>query len=108
MSILKYFKRESKLPNPAGPLSKVVPSERIKAANKEVVSCMKLTSEEVPSASVSATSQGTYERFTAVEKAQIAKRASKHGVAATAWYCSKRYHGRVVKENVEEQIPQRT
>ena len=99
MSILKYFKRESKLPNPAGPLSKVVPSEGIKAANKEVASCMNLTPEEVPSASVSATSRGTYERFTADEKAQIAKRASEHGVAATARYCSKRYHGRMVKES---------
>ena len=62
-----------KLPNPAGPLSKVVPSE---AANKEVVSCMKLTTEEVQSAPVSATSRGTYKRFTAEEKAQIAKRAA--------------------------------
>ena len=68
MSILKYLKRESKLPNSAGPFSKVVPSKGIKAANKEVASCMKLTSEEVPSASVSATSRGTYERFTAEGK----------------------------------------
>ena len=88
MSILKYFKHESKLPNPSGPSSKVVPSEGIKAANKEVVSCMKLTTEGVLSASVSATSRGTYKRFTAEQKAQIAKRAAEHRVAATAQYCS--------------------
>ena len=70
MSILKYFKCESKLSNPAGPLSKVVPCQRIKAANKEMASCMKLTTEEVPSGSVSATSRRTYKRFTAEEKAQ--------------------------------------
>ena len=35
----------------------------------------------------------------AKEKAQIAKRAAKHGVATTAWYCSKCYHGPVVKES---------
>lgn len=35
----------------------------------------------------------------AKEKAQIAKRAAEHGVATTAWYCSKCYHGPVVKES---------
>ena len=34
----------------------------------------------------------------AEEKVQIAKRASKHRVAATARYCSKHYHGRMAKE----------
>ena len=46
MSILKYFKREFKrdlcMPNPTGPLSKVVPSEGIKAANEEVSKVMNL------------------------------------------------------------------
>ena len=47
----------------------------------------------------SRTSRGPYERFTLEEKAQIGKRAAEYGVAATSRYCSKHYHGRLVKES---------
>ena len=75
MSILKYFERDSAMPNPTGPLSKVVPSEGIKAANEEVSKVMnsvKLSVEEryVPSGS---RSRGPYERFTPEEKARIGR-----------------------------------
>ena len=39
MALFKYFKREceqNNLPDPSGPLSKVVPSTSIEEANKEV------------------------------------------------------------------------
>ena len=86
MSILRYFKRDSTLPNPTGPLSKAVSSEGIKAANEEVskvVNLVKLSVEEhdIPSGSQL---QGPYRRFTPEEKAWIGKRAAEHGVAATA------------------------
>ena len=53
MSNLKFFKHEFKrdscMPNPTGPLSKVVPSEGIKAANEEaskVMNSVKLSVDE--------------------------------------------------------------
>ena len=82
------------MPNPTGPLSKVVPSEGIKAANEEVSKVMnsvKLSVEECDIPTVSR-SRGPYERFTPEEKARIGKRAAEHGVAFTARYCSKHYH----------------
>ena len=88
MSILKYFKHEFKcdscMPNPTGPLSKVVPSEGIKAANEEVSKVMnsvKLSLEEhnIP---IVSRSRGPYERFTPEEKARIGKRAAEHRVAS--------------------------
>ena len=36
MSLLKYFQKNPTLPKPDGPLSSVVPSSTIAAANKEV------------------------------------------------------------------------
>ena len=41
MSLHRYFKISSKLPDPNGPLSKEVPSEAIKEANKSVESATK-------------------------------------------------------------------
>ena len=43
--------------------------------------------------------RGPYECFMAKEKAQIGKRAAEHGVAATVWYCSRKYHGCMVKDS---------
>ena len=45
MALLKYFSRESPLPNPLGPLSEVVSPEGIKAANKEVKAVQQSTRE---------------------------------------------------------------
>ena len=57
------------MPNPTGSLSKVVPSEGIKAANEEVSKAMnsvKLSVEEHDIPTVSQ-SRGPYERFTPEE-----------------------------------------
>ena len=37
-NLFNYFKRESSLPFPSGPLSKIVPSAMIQAANDSVLS----------------------------------------------------------------------
>ena len=91
-SLFKYFKCESVLPNPSGPLSEVVPSEDIKAANKEVKEVIQNTEAGThcsdTNKSAGAT-RGAYERFTAEEKVQIGRRAAQHGVAATVRFCSK-------------------
>jgi len=41
MSLFKYFKRESPLPSPSGPLSWEIPSTAIAAANDEVLKALK-------------------------------------------------------------------
>ena len=81
ISILKYFKCESTLPSPSGPLSKVVPCKRIKLAKTEinkVVNGMKSavdynhgrnsTSANTIQAAVTQVLQGTCETFTPEEK----------------------------------------
>ena len=73
VGILKYFtlKRRSSLPSPDGPLSKVVPSEGILFANKEVLEVEDNC--HVPSgssASGSGHSHGPYKYFTTDEKAK--------------------------------------
>ena len=102
-SILKYFRRDLTLPNPSGPLSKVVPPDGIKAANEEVrktMKCAKLAVGDTrDNSNQQSLSRGPYERFTPEEKALIGKRAAECGVAAATRYCSKRYHGRLVKES---------
>ena len=84
VGILKYFtlKHMSSLPSPDDPLSKVVPSEGISLANKEVLeaedNCL------VPSgnASGSSHSHGRHEHFTIDKKIEIGKKAAEIGVAS--------------------------
>ena len=102
--ILKYFtlKRKSSLPSPDGPLSKVVPSEGISLANKEVKEVLELEDNcHVPSgnASGSGHSRGPYEHLTADEKAKIGKKVAEIGVAATVKSLSQSFHGCALKEN---------
>ena len=91
---------ESSLPNPLGPLSEVVSPEGtcIRAANKEVRAVQQSTREfhELDGGSKI---RRQYKRFTAEEKAQLGKRAAEHGVAATVRYCSRKHHGRTVKNS---------
>lgn len=71
MSLHRYFKVSSKLPDPNGPLSQVVPSETIKAANKSISETVENTGTK--------RSRGTYQKFTAVQQAQVAKYAVENG-----------------------------
>ena len=43
--------------------------------------------------------RGSYEQFTAEEKARIGKRAAKHGIASTVRYFNKVFSDRVIKES---------
>ena len=98
MALLKYFQHyHSVLPKPDGPLSQVVPSLSISAANKAVMVLL-----DPPGAEEKCTSQSDkregYDHFTPEEKARIGKRSAEHGIAATIHYFSKRFPGRSVKE----------
>ena len=45
-SLYHYFKHNSLLPSPTGPLSKEVPATAISAVNKEVMECLKHSEDE--------------------------------------------------------------
>ena len=102
MSLLKYFKRESILPHPNGPLSQSVPSSSIAAANKAVESILSpgsVIEDTKPGTQHPDRTRGSYEQFTAEEKARIGKRAAEHGVASTVRYFNKVFSDRIVKES---------
>ena len=103
MSLLKYFQLANPtLPKPNGPLSTSVPSSSIAAANREVKQLLDKAENNERTDSPRATStskRGTYERFTAEEKAKIGRRATEHGVTASVRYFSKVFPGRSLKES---------
>ncbi len=81
MSLLKYFKRAEKgetngLPDPQGPLSEIIPSSSISAANSEVEKCGHLEA-------ASGKKRSHYAKFTPEQKAEVGCRAAEHGVAST-------------------------
>ena len=81
MSLYCYFSavdKTSELPDPSGPLSKVVPSSSIKAANSKVSAALKLDQEKK--------TRGPYGRVSAEKKAEIGRRTAEHGVAFTVRY----------------------
>ena len=92
MALLKYFSRESPLPNLLGPLSEVVSAEGIRASNKEV-KAVQQSMREFHELDGCSKIRGQYECFTDEEKAQIGKRAAEHRVAATVQYCLRKYAG---------------
>ena len=98
MALLKSFSHESLLSHVLGPLSEAVSPEGIKAANKEVKEVLQST-REFRELNGGSKNRGPYERFTAEEKVQIGKRAAEHGVTATVRYCSRKYHGHMVKDS---------
>ena len=76
MSILKYFKRTSTLPDPKGPLSEEIPTISIIETNKEV----KKVIDHPPNKRKGM----TYIKVTPEVKAKIAKFAVKNGNCAAA------------------------
>ena len=99
--ILKYFTLMRKsLPSPDGTLSKVVPSEGILLANKEVKEVLEGDGVVPPNGNTSGNhARGPYEHFTPDEKATVGKKVAEIGVATTVKSFSKRFHGRVLNEN---------
>ena len=98
--ILKYFhvvKKESSstpngetnLPDPSGPLSKVIPSSTIAKVNEKVSSVI-----EKPAAA----SRGPYFHVTAAQRYQIGKRAAEFGVTNALQYYAKNFPSLRLKE----------
>jgi len=91
MALLKYFKLKSDfvLPNLNGPLSKLVPSSSIIAANEAVKDAI----------SQSTKARGPYMQFTAEKKARRGERAAEFGIASMVRYFNKIYSDYEVKES---------
>ena len=84
MSLHRYFKISSKLPDPNGPLSETIPSETIKEANKSM-------EQSIQNGSTLKRSRGTYLKFTPVQQAQAAKYAVENGNQAAICRYSKEF-----------------
>ena len=80
-SLYHYFKRDSLLPSPTGPLSKEVPATTISAANKEVLECLKHSEDEK-----GAKKRGTYQKYSGDVKAKIGNYAAANGTSAAICY----------------------
>ena len=79
LNLFKYFRASSSspqvaLPSPNGPLSREVPSTAISAANKEV--------EEVMASGSVTKKRGSYQKYTAKQKATIGNYALINGTSA--------------------------
>ena len=96
MALLRYFKKKNDhdhgLPDPRGPLSRVVPSSSITSANLKVKAVMEeMKSSPTRDDSSHSTSRGPYAKYTLEQKAQIGKRAAEEGVASTVRHFAKKY-----------------
>ena len=76
-SLYHYFKSNSPLPSPNGPLSREVPAIAISKANKEVTKVLK-DSEGKDGVK----SRGTYQKYTSKDKVMIGNYAVMHGTSA--------------------------
>ena len=76
MSIYKYFKKDTAIPSPKGPLSAVVPPDAIRSMNREVEKVIEQSSTEKRE-------RGPYVKFMSSQRALIGKRAAEHGVTSS-------------------------
>ena len=88
MSLLKYFQPSPALPKPQGPLSKVMPSSSIAAANEEVKRVLEIEEKKSDPGSNPATKRSPYQHFTPEEKLLIGKREAECGVTSSIRYFS--------------------
>ena len=94
--ILRYFhpvkepssSEAAGLPDPNGPLSKVIPSSTIASANEKVCAIDK----------TGAASKTPYLHLTAAQKYQVGKRAAEFGMPNTICYYVRRFPGIPLKE----------
>ena len=94
--ILRYFhlvkepssSETAGLPDPNGPLSEVIPSSTIAAANEKVCAIDK----------TGAASKTPYLHLTAAQKYQVGKRAAEFGTTNTIRYYARRFPGIPLKE----------
>ena len=80
-NLFNYFKRESSLPCPSGPLSKTVLSAMIQAANDSVSSVISTAEGSAPECS-DGKKRGPYIKLSSKDKARIANYAVTHGTTA--------------------------
>ena len=97
MTLYKYFKKASDLPNPIGPLRAVVPSESIASAIKVELLLKK------PESSAK---RGPYLVFifTDEERLMAGKRAAEMGVASMLRFCQKQFADRTLKESLVNKV----
>ena len=89
LGILKYFhvvkkpsSSETNLPDLNGPLSRVIPSSTIAAANEKVCAIDKMPG---------AASRAPYLHLTGAQKYQVGKRAAEFGITNTLWYYARHF-----------------
>ena len=97
MVLLKYLKHvkdsgDAILPSSSGSLANSVPLSRIYAVNNTVKPIVETLMEKGKA------TRGTYEKFSADEKARVAKRAAEYGVLSTVRHFSKIWPERPLKE----------
>ena len=98
MALYRYYqlseKSSTKLPDPRGPLSKLVPSSSIASANENVKSLLE-SKERTPNGR-----KGQhYTKISPEVKAEIGRRAAEHGVAATIRFYIKKLPDCELKES---------
>jgi len=102
MVLLKYFKplvAKKKdpdecasiniLPDPEGPLSQLIPSSAILAANKDVAKVLKWEGGQGTEEFISRDCRGKYQHYTSKERAEIGKRAAEFGLMSAVRHYSK-------------------
>ena len=90
MSLYNYFKPASVLPPPDGPLSKIVPSSSIQAANEAVQAILPDgTAAAGPKPSKNSKKRGTCMKYSPKEKARIGNYAVQHGTSAALRHYNK-------------------
>ena len=82
--ILKYFRpikkdppEDKELPNPSGPLSKVIPSSSIASCNAEVTKVLKQAKRSV--------TKNCYMKLTPAQRYEIGKKGAEKGVVGVTW-----------------------
>ena len=86
MSLFKYFKRNSPLPFPNGPLSREIPATAISAANDEVMKALKTAEDDK-----GVKRREMYQKYTDTAKAKIGNYALMHGATAALRHFKDRY-----------------
>ena len=104
MALFKYFKVDKRvkednslgnsdvvLPSSSGSLTQTIPASRIDAINDDVKPVVETIMDKG-----TATTRGTYEKFSADEKTRVAKRAAEYGVLSTVRHFAKIKFGQII------------
>ena len=103
MSILKYCKPTSSLPNPNGPLSNKISSKAIELANAEVEKVSHLSKEQVCKKPRGPRST-SYLILSPAQQFELGKRAAEHGVTSAIKYFLKKYPQLLLKETTVRRL----